>query len=87
MDFFLYSSEGDLPPGVVRVPPFPDDNILFQACLPRNDEWGTYQSPEPTELSTNNILTIAHNAGDFTLAHRDTWKVLRGYRESGGVAW
>jgi hypothetical protein len=37
--------------------------------------------------TTKNILEVADQAGDFTMAHRDTWKVPRGYREAGGVAW
>ncbi|KAG2220327.1 hypothetical protein INT45_004012 [Circinella minor] len=76
-----------LPPSIVRLPPFADDDTLFNACKLGDQEWGNYKLPEPLKLTTGNILKVADQAGDFTMAHRETWKVPRGYREMGGVAW
>ncbi|RUS13839.1 hypothetical protein BC937DRAFT_94702, partial [Endogone sp. FLAS-F59071] len=88
--FFFFSRPSprhdNLPPSIVRVPAFADDETLFKACLPRDEEWGSYRPPEPIELAVENILKVGDQAGDFTMAHRDTWKAVRGYRESGGVA-
>ena len=76
-----------MPPSIVRLPPFADDDTLFNACKLGDQDWGNYKLPEPLKLTTSNILKVADQAGDFTMAHRDTWKVPRGYREMGGVAW
>ncbi|KAG0183391.1 hypothetical protein DFQ29_005767 [Apophysomyces sp. BC1021] len=49
--------------------------------------YGEYELPEPYAVTPQNYLFVGDQAGDFTMAHRDTWKVPRGYRETGGVAW
>ncbi|KAG0177887.1 hypothetical protein DFQ28_005224 [Apophysomyces sp. BC1034] len=77
----------NFPPSIVDLPPFIDDNTLYQACKLGEQNWGKYRLPEPIKVTTQNILHIADQAGDFTMAHRDTWKRPRGYRETGGVAW
>ncbi|ORX58810.1 hypothetical protein DM01DRAFT_1333432 [Hesseltinella vesiculosa] len=81
----------NFPPSIVDLPAFPDDDTLYNACRLEDQNWGHYQLPEPIKVTTdrenNFILNVADQAGDFTLAHRDTWKVPRGYREKGGVAW
>ncbi|KAI9263411.1 hypothetical protein BDA99DRAFT_510131 [Phascolomyces articulosus] len=76
-----------LPPSIVRLPAFADDDVLFNACKLGDQDWGHYQLPKPLKVTTENILKVADQAGDFTMAHRETWKVPRGYREAGGVAW
>lgn len=38
-------------------------------------------------ISHENYWLYADQARDFTMAHRDTWKECRGYRETGSVAW
>ncbi|KAI8374126.1 uncharacterized protein BYT42DRAFT_575226 [Radiomyces spectabilis] len=77
----------NLPPSIVRLPPFPDDDTLYNSCRLHEQDWGNFELPEPTKVTTDNILRIADQAGDFTMAHRDTWKIPRGYREAGGIAW
>jgi hypothetical protein len=79
--------------------PFPTDEVLYNSCALGEQDWGNYKLPHPIKLTsrgsyqiedpstTMNILEAADQAGDFTMAHRDTWKVPRGYREAGGVAW
>jgi len=77
----------ELPPSIVKLPVYPDDDTLYNACVPKPQDWGHFKSDGPVEVTLDNILHVADQAGDFTLAHRDTWKLARGYRESGGVAW
>jgi hypothetical protein len=60
---------------------------LYDSCQLGDQDWGKFVLPSPLNVSMDNILKIGDQAGDFTLAHRDTWKVPRGYREEGGVAW
>ncbi|KAI8368281.1 uncharacterized protein BYT42DRAFT_503737 [Radiomyces spectabilis] len=76
-----------LPPSLVKVPIFADDDIIYNACQLGDQDWGNYTLAAPMNVTTENILDIADQAGDFTMAHRDTWKIPRGYREAGGVAW
>lgn len=86
---FYYSHE-NLPPSIVNLEPFPNDETLYQACRMRDQDWGNYQLPAATPVShvnSENYWYYGDQAGDFTMAHRDTWKACRGYRETGGVAW
>lgn len=92
----IYSHE-NLPPSIVKLPAFPTDDVIYNSCALGDQNWGHYTLPPPVKVTaswdfdensnTMNILRAADQAGDFTLAHRDTWKVPRGYREAGGVAW
>ncbi|CAO3576821.1 unnamed protein product [Absidia cylindrospora] len=82
----------NFPPTIVDLPAFADDTALYNACRLEEQDWGNYKLPEPITVTTVHqtpefILTVADQAGDFTMAHRDTWKVPRGYREAGGIAW
>ncbi|KAI9357115.1 hypothetical protein BD770DRAFT_322350 [Pilaira anomala] len=89
----------NLPPSIVKLNPFPSDEIIYNSCALGDQDWGNYQLPHPIQVTsrnnpeiknrstTMNILEVADQAGDFTMAHRDTWKIPRGYREAGGVAW
>ncbi|ORZ24362.1 hypothetical protein BCR42DRAFT_402779 [Absidia repens] len=67
-----------LPPSIVRVPPFADDTVLYNSCRLGNQVWGQFSLPTPLDVTTSR---------GFHLGHRDTWKIPRGYREEGGVAW
>lgn len=76
---------------------FPSDETIYESCALGEQEWGNYTLPPPITVTSSRdikdkskeiyILDAADQAGDFTMAHRDTWKVPRGYREAGGVAW
>ncbi|KAI9475726.1 MAG: hypothetical protein EXX96DRAFT_574395 [Benjaminiella poitrasii] len=89
----------NLPPSIVNLEAFPDDEVIYNSCKLGEQNWGNYTLPPPitvtarnrnqieNKTTTMNILEVADQAGDFTLAHRDTWKIPRGYREAGGVAW
>ncbi|KAI9308153.1 hypothetical protein BJ944DRAFT_260791 [Cunninghamella echinulata] len=82
----------DFPPSIVDLPAFATDDDLIKSCSLRSQDWGNYKLPDPIKVNTihespNFILKVADQAGDFTMAHRDTWKVPNGYREAGGVAW
>ncbi|CAO3599688.1 unnamed protein product [Absidia cylindrospora] len=83
----VHNIHDTLPPSIVQVPPFADDTILYNSCRLGNQEWGQFSMPAPLDVTRSNIFKISDQAGDFTLAHRDTWKIPRGYREEGGVAW
>jgi hypothetical protein len=85
--FFSVTSHDNLPPSIVNLAPFPTDDILYNACRLRDQDWGNYQLPGPTAIKPEDYLHYCDQAGDFTMAHRDTWKTVRGYREAGGVAW
>ncbi|KAI8090306.1 uncharacterized protein B0P05DRAFT_464027 [Gilbertella persicaria] len=75
----------NLPPSIVNLEPFSSDKVIYESCSLGDQNWGNYEIQDKT--TTMNILEVADQAGDFTMAHRDTWKVPRGYREAGGVAW
>ncbi|KAI8329206.1 hypothetical protein BC941DRAFT_443320 [Chlamydoabsidia padenii] len=82
----------NFPPSIVDLPAFPDDETLYNACRLADQDWGHYKLPDPITVNNDHgssgfILTVADQAGDFTMAHRDTWKIPRGYRETGGIAW
>ncbi|KAI7900223.1 uncharacterized protein BX663DRAFT_439783 [Cokeromyces recurvatus] len=87
----------NLPPSIVNLEAFPKDETIYNSCKLGEQDWGNYTLPPPIKVTasneikdktkTMNILEVADQAGDFTLAHRDTWKIPRGYREAGGVAW
>ncbi|KAI7876381.1 hypothetical protein K492DRAFT_151727 [Lichtheimia hyalospora FSU 10163] len=77
----------NLPPSIVNLPAMPDDDTLYNACHLNDQDWGNFQLPEPVDLTPDNYLRYGDQAGDYTMAHRDTWKKVRGYRETGGVAW
>ncbi|ORE20061.1 hypothetical protein BCV71DRAFT_196684 [Rhizopus microsporus] len=89
--YVQYQSRHDihdnLPPSIVKLEPFPDDETLYNACKLREQDWGNYQLPGPSTVTAEDYWYYGDQAGDFTMAHRDTWKELRGYRETGGVAW
>lgn len=87
---FFSTSHDNLPASIVRLEPFPDDETLYNACKLRDQDWGNYVLPgtvDRSNINRNNYWEYADQAGDFTMAHRDTWKDCRGYRETGGVAW
>ncbi|KAI7896532.1 uncharacterized protein EV154DRAFT_455698 [Mucor mucedo] len=80
----------NLPPSIVNLAPFPDDETLYNACKLSDQDWGNYNLPPAVPssiISHENYWYYGDQAGDFTMAHRDTWKDCRGYRETGGVAW
>ncbi|KAI8639086.1 hypothetical protein BD408DRAFT_350644 [Parasitella parasitica] len=89
----------NLPPSIVNLEAFPSDDTIYNSCVLGEQNWGNYTLPPPITVTsrnnpeiedrttTMNILEVADQAGDFTMAHRDTWKIPRGYREAGGVAW
>ena len=90
IDLFALSSHENFPPSIVKLEAFPDDETLFNACKLADQDWGNYRLPNPVDKSAithENYWYFADQAGDFTMAHRDTWKECRGYRETGGVAW
>ncbi|CAO3625119.1 unnamed protein product [Mucor fragilis] len=94
-----HNIHNNLPPSIVNLEPFPSDDVIYNSCKLGEQNWGNYTLPPPITVTsrnnpdikdrttTMNILEVADQAGDFTMAHRDTWKVPRGYREAGGVAW
>ncbi|CAO3673366.1 unnamed protein product [Rhizopus stolonifer] len=77
----------NLPPSIVSLKAFPDDDTLFNACKLKEQDWGNYQLPGPSFMTPETYWYYGDQAGDFTMAHRDTWKDCKGYRETGGVAW
>ncbi|EIE85266.1 hypothetical protein G6F46_004778 [Rhizopus delemar] len=89
--YVQYQSRHDihenLPPSIVNLKAFPDDDTLWNACKLKEQDWGNYRLPGPSVITPDTYWYYGDQAGDFTLAHRDTWKHCRGYRETGGVAW
>ncbi|KAF7726861.1 hypothetical protein EC973_008368 [Apophysomyces ossiformis] len=76
-----------LPSTIVELGPFPTDSALESACSHNSYELGSFEMPAPEKLDQTNFRRIAHEASDFTLAHRDTWKKVAGYREAGASTW
>ncbi|KAL9557501.1 hypothetical protein MBANPS3_001355 [Mucor bainieri] len=73
-------------PTLVQLSPFATDQEIQSSC---NFTTGT-QEPHPMQvvpLSAQNYLHIGHEASDFTLAHRDVWTAVGGYREAGATIW
>ncbi|EPB89538.1 hypothetical protein HMPREF1544_03622 [Mucor circinelloides 1006PhL] len=73
-------------PTLVRLSPFATDQELQSSC-----NFATVtKEPHPMQLislSLQNYLQIGHEASDFTLAHRDVWTAVGGYRETGAAIW
>ncbi|CAO3667234.1 unnamed protein product [Umbelopsis vinacea] len=76
-----------LPKTLVRLPSFPTDEKIFNACPINAFGYGQFQLPKPEPIDLDNFFRIGQHAGDFILAHRDTWRIPRGFREAGGTAW
>ncbi|KAG0166648.1 hypothetical protein DFQ28_005521 [Apophysomyces sp. BC1034] len=80
-------SHENLPSTIVKLDPFATDKDIESACAHDNYKLGSFEMPDPEQLDKNNFLRITHEASDFTLAHRDTWKKVGGYREAGASTW
>ncbi|KAI9498657.1 hypothetical protein BDB00DRAFT_798980 [Zychaea mexicana] len=80
-------SYDELPGTIVDVPSFTTDDGLLESCSFDAYEPHAFAFPAPQVIDTTNFLVIAHEASDFTLAHRDTWQMTRGYREAGAKTW
>lgn len=70
-------------PTLVRLSPFATDQEIQSSCNFTTDT----QEPQRVSLSAHNYLQIGHEASDFTLAHRDVWTAVGGYREAGAAIW
>ncbi|ORX50604.1 hypothetical protein DM01DRAFT_1325048 [Hesseltinella vesiculosa] len=71
-------------PTLVDLASFPTDDKLLHACSHHHKfPLGAFKMAMPTKLDSANHQSIAQHASDFTLAHRDTWQLTRGYREVG----
>ncbi|KAF1796016.1 hypothetical protein FB192DRAFT_1307966 [Mucor lusitanicus] len=71
---------------LVQLSPFATDQEIQSSC---NFTTDTHE-PHPMQmvsLSAQNYLRIGHEASDFTLAHRDVWTAVGGYREAGATIW
>jgi len=85
MQFISQGSNLD-DPALVRLSPFATDHEIQSSC---NFTTGS-QEPHPMQtasLSTENYLQIGHEASGFTVAHRDVWAAVGGYRETGATLW
>lgn len=76
-----------LPKTLVRLPSFPNDEKIFNACPLNAYGYGQFKMPEPEPITLENFIRIGQHAGDFMLADRETWRIPRGFREVGGTAW
>ncbi|KAI8578135.1 hypothetical protein K450DRAFT_248273 [Umbelopsis ramanniana AG] len=76
-----------LPKTLVRLPSFPNDEKVFNACPINAFGYGQFVMPTPEPITMDNFFKIGQHAGDFILGHRDTWRIPRGFREAGGTAW
>lgn len=82
---------------MVQLGHFPTDKEIQSSCnmtsptTTNNDDTQQQQPftlPKPeTKLDRENYLRIGHEASDFTLAHRDVWMKVGGYRETGATIW
>lgn len=70
-------------PTLVQLSPFATDQEIQSSCNFTTDT----QQPQRVSLSAQNYLQIGHEASDFTLAHRDVWTAVGGYREAGATIW
>ncbi|KAI8144927.1 hypothetical protein BJV82DRAFT_63143 [Fennellomyces sp. T-0311] len=77
----------DQPGPVVQLNAFPTDDELILSCSHNTYELGKYFMPACQNLDPYNYLEATNDAGQFMLAHRDTWKTMRGYREIGATSW
>lgn len=76
-----------MPSTLVKLTNFATDDQIVEACPHDRYERGHFTLTPHKELDTNNFLEITNEASDFTLAHRDTWKMTHGYRETGAKSW
>ncbi|KAI8062637.1 hypothetical protein BC940DRAFT_308364 [Gongronella butleri] len=76
------------PSTIVDLPVFPTDAMVAGVCR-QHDLYpsGAFKMPRAVALNSTNYASIAAEASDFTLAHRDTWQRTHGYRETGARDW
>jgi hypothetical protein len=82
---------------LVQLSDFPTDQEIQSSCnvssptaTTNNTQPTTFAFTLPKEeikLDRENYLRIGHEASDFTLAHRDIWMSVGGYREAGATIW
>lgn len=75
----------------MEITNFATDNALTQACGQHDDYVsGHFKMSKLLDmdlLETDALLRMARHAGDFTLADRESWKLMNGYREAGANRW
>lgn len=69
---------------IVQLSKFATDKEIQSSCNFTNTK---RPQMEAVKLSPQNYLQIGHEASDFTLAHRDVWIAVGGYREIGATIW
>ncbi|KAI8339565.1 hypothetical protein BC941DRAFT_420849 [Chlamydoabsidia padenii] len=76
---------------MIELANFATDNDVYLACAQHDDyasgNFKMSKSVRGDQLETNTVLQAARHAGDFILADRESWKLTRGYRESGTKTW
>ncbi|GAA5812722.1 hypothetical protein MFLAVUS_006180 [Mucor flavus] len=70
---------------LVQLSDFPTDTEIQISChIASKNDTQQYSLPR---LDRDNYLRIGHEASDFTLAHREVWTSVGGYREIGATIW
>jgi hypothetical protein len=71
---------------LVRLSTFATDQEIQSSC----NHTSVKNEPideQPVILTPKNYLRIGHESSDFTLAHRNVWTTVGGYRETGATLW
>lgn len=63
---------------------FATDQEIQSSC---NHTTVTDTTDDTVTLTPENYLRIGHESSDFTLAHRNVWTKVGGYRETGATLW
>ncbi|ORZ17945.1 hypothetical protein BCR42DRAFT_412818 [Absidia repens] len=78
------SAESD--PLAVQIPNFSTDDELNRVCGHHNNfAKGSFKMGNLVDMDTENYSKMTRNAGDFTLADRESWRLTKGYRETGAT--
>ncbi|KAI8052715.1 hypothetical protein BDF21DRAFT_468436 [Thamnidium elegans] len=74
---------------LVQLSDFPTDTEIQTSCHTaiKNDTRQFSLPKQEMQLDQDNYLRIGHEASDFTLAHREVWMSVGGYREIGATIW
>lgn len=66
---------------------FATDQQIIDACPHNSFELESFSLPSSAELKMDNYESLTKDSKDFILAHRDTWRMVRGFRESRAQTW
>lgn len=66
---------------------FATDQQIIDACPYNSFELNSFALPSSVKLELDNYESLTKDSRDFILAHRDTWRMVHGFREARAQTW